>query len=176
MDDIKAYDMEISNMVSAMVSGSIDACAPWSPSSATIAKELGDDVVKFCSNTTFSDIAADCASWICMPGYADTNKDVLVKFTRALYKAMDYGSQEANFEEVAGYVAKECGTDVEGAMTQTGDGAWLNSEQLLGYVADGTIKGYYEVQMKNFLDAGAIEEEVPVEDFVLFDVMEEAGK
>ena len=31
MDDIEAYDMEVSNMVSAIVSGSIDACAPWSP-------------------------------------------------------------------------------------------------------------------------------------------------
>ena len=28
MDDIEAYDMEVSNMVSAIVSGSIDACAP----------------------------------------------------------------------------------------------------------------------------------------------------
>ncbi|MGN0205469.1 MAG: ABC transporter substrate-binding protein [Coprococcus sp.] len=176
MDDIEAYDMEVSNMVSAIVSGSIDACAPWSPSSATIANELGDDVVKFCSNTTFSDIAADCASWICMPGYADENRDVLVRFTRALYKAMDFGSQEANYDEVAGYVAEACGTDKESALTQTGDGAWLNSEQLLGYVADGTIKGYYEVQQKNFIDAGAVEEEVPVEDYVLFDVMEEAGK
>ena len=60
MDDIEAYDMEVSNMVSAIVSGSIDACAPWSPSSTTIANELGDDVQTFCTNTTFSDIAAAC--------------------------------------------------------------------------------------------------------------------
>ena len=53
MDDIEAYDMEVSNMVSAIVSGSIDACAPWSPSSTTIANELGDDVQTFCTNTTF---------------------------------------------------------------------------------------------------------------------------
>ncbi len=176
LDDIEAYDMEVSNMVSAMVSGSIDACAPWSPSSATIAAEMGDDVQTFCTNTSFSDIAADCASWICMPGYVDENKDTLVKFTRALYKAMDFGSNPDNYEEVAGYVAKECGTDLESAMNQTGDGAWLNSEQLLGYVADGTIKGYYEVQQQNFIASGDVESEVPVEDYVLFDVMEEAGQ
>ena len=148
MDDIEAYDMEVSNMVSAIVSGSIDACAPWSPSSTTIANELGDDVQTFCTNTTFSDIAADCASWICMPSYA----------------------------EVAGYVAQECGTDKESALAQTGDGAWLDSATLLKYVGDGTIKGYYEVQQKNFIDNGDVESEVPVDDYVLFDVMEEAGK
>ena len=176
MDDIEAYDMEVSNMVSAIVSGSIDACAPWSPSSTTIANELGDDVQTFCTNTTFSDIAADCASWICMPSYAETNKDVLVKFTKALYKAMDFASNPDNYDEVAGYVAQECGTDKESALAQTGDGAWLDSATLLKYVGDGTIKGYYEVQQKNFIDNGDVESEVPVDDYVLFDVMEEAGK
>ena len=176
MDDIEAYDMEVSNMVSAIVSCAIDACAPWSPSSTTIANELGDDVQTFCTNTTFSDIAADCASWICMPSYAETNKDVLVKFTKALYKAMDFASNPDNYDEVAGYVAQECGTDKESALAQTGDGAWLDSATLLKYVGDGTIKGYYEVQQKNFIDNGDVESEVPVEDYVLFDVMEEAGK
>ena len=145
MDDIEAYDMEVSNMT-------------------------------FCTNTTFSDIAADCASWICMPSYAETNKDVLVKFTKALYKAMDFASNPDNYDEVAGYVAQECGTDKESALAQTGDGAWLDSATLLKYVGDGTIKGYYEVQQKNFIDNGDVESEVPVDDYVLFDVMEEAGK
>lgn len=176
MDDIEAYDMEISNMVNAMLSGSIDACAPWSPSSTTILEQMGDDAQIFCTNTTFSDIAADAASWICSPGYADENKDTLVKFTRALYKAMDFGSQEANYDEVAQYVAKYCGTDVESAKKQTGDGDWLSSAEVVQGCEDGTIKGYYETQQKNFIAAGDVAEEVPVEDYVLFDIMLEAGK
>ena len=111
-----------------------------------------------------------------MPSYAEANKDVLVKFTKALYKAMDFGSNPDNYDEVAGYVAQECGTDKESALAQTGDGAWLDSATLLKYVGDGTIKGYHEVQQKNFIDNGDVESEVPVEDYVLFDVMEEAGK
>ena len=39
---------------------------------------------------------------------------------------------------------------------------------------DGTVKSYYENQQKVFIDAGRITEEVPVEDYVMFDVMEEA--
>ena len=176
MDDIEAYDMEVSNMVSAMVSGSVDACAAWSPSSSTIVSELGDDAQIFCTNTTFADKAADCEGWVCMPGYVEANSDILVRFTKALYEAMDYGSQEANYDEVAGYVAEICGTDKAAALEQTGDGAWLDSKTLLKYLEDGTLKHYYEVQQKNFIDAGDIDKEVPVEDYVLFDIMEEADK
>ena len=176
MDDIEPYNMEVTNMPSAMISGSIDACAPWSPNTKVITDELGDDAQIFVSNADFSDIAADPASWVCMPEYAEKNKDLLVRYTRALYKAMDFGAKEENFEEVAGYVADETKTDVETAMGQTTDGAWITSEELLKEVGDGTVAGYYEIQQKNFLDAGKIKEEVPVEDYVLFDIMEEAGK
>ena len=148
MDDIEPYNMEVTNMPSAMISGSIDACAPWSPNTKVITDELGDDAQIFVSNADFSDIAADPASWVCMPEYAEKNKDLLVRYTRALYKAMG----------------------------QTTDGAWITSEELLKEVGDGTVAGYYEIQQKNFLDAGKIKEEVPVEDYVLFDIMEEAGK
>lgn len=178
MDDIEPYDMDISNMISAAVSGSLDACAPWSPSTTTILDQMGDDAQVMCTNVTFSDEAADCASWVCTPSYAEANKDTLVKFTRALYKAMDFGSQEANYDEVAGYVAAACGTDKESALTQTGDGDWLDSATLVGYVEDGTIEKYYETQKANFLADGKLTEEegaTPVSDFVLFDIMKEAG-
>ena len=47
------------------------------------------------------------------------------------------------------------------------------------YAEDGTIEGYYKIQQENFLKNGKITEEegaVPVTDFVLFDIMTEAGK
>ena len=176
MKDIEPYNMEVTNMPSAMISGSIDACAPWSPNTKVITDEVGDDAQIFVSNADFSDIAADPASWVCMPEYAEKNKDLLVRFTKALYKAMDFGANEENYEEVAGYVADETKTDVETAMGQTTDGAWLTSEELLTELEEGKIAGYYEIQQKNFITAEKVKEEVPVEDYVLFDIMEEAGK
>ena len=61
----------------------------------------------------------------------------------------------------------------------TSDGAWLDSATLTKYAEDGTIEGYYKIQQENFLKNGKITEEegaVPVTDFVLFDIMTEAGK
>ena len=84
--------------------------------------------------------------------------------------------KKKTLKKLPGDVADETKTDVETAMGQTTDGAWITSEELLKEVGDGTVAGYYEIQQKNFLDAGKIKEEVPVEDYVLFDIMEEAGK
>ena len=175
MDDIEAYDMEVSNMVSAIVSGSIDACAPWSPSSTTIANELGDDVQTFCTNTTFSDIAADCASWICMPKYAEENRDVLVRFTRALFKAMDYAAADHQ-EDTAALIAKQIAGDQDTVYDQRGDAEWLTGKEVSEGAADGTVEGYYELQKENFIEAGAVEVDPPVSDYVLLDVMKEAGE
>lgn len=176
-DDLELYDMETSNMVTAAVSGSVDAVATWSPYSLKIMSEMGDDAVRFCSNTTFSDVTVTPASWVVNPKYAEEHPDYLVRFTRALYKAMDFGSQEANMEEVAGYVADQCKTEFEVAYDQRGDGAWMTKADVVNGINDGTIIGYYTLQQKNFIDSDVVDGStaLPVEDFVLSDIMLEAA-
>ncbi|MDO4483093.1 MAG: ABC transporter substrate-binding protein [Clostridia bacterium] len=176
MNDIEAYEMEVSSLVTAMISGSIDACAAWSPNTGVIMAALGDDCVKLCSNATFAHKSVSPASWIVLSGYMDNNRDTVLKFTRGLYKAMDFASDPANFEQVAQWVAAQCGTDFESALAQTGDATWPNSQTIITGAQDGTIEGYYKVQQDAFIASGAVEKEVPVSDYVLFDVMVEAGK
>ena len=176
MKDIQAYEMEVSSLVSAMVSGSIDACAAWSPSTATIIATDPDDIFSMCSNVTFADRSVSPASWIVLNNYYEKNADIVLRFARALYKAMDYGSDPANFEQVAKWVAAQCGVDYEIAAAQTGDAAWPSSAEIIAGAQDGTIEGYYKVQQDAFIISGAVEKEVPVSDYVLFDIMIEAGK
>ncbi len=175
-DDIEAYEMEVSSLVSAMVSGSIDAAAAWSPNSATIIESDPDDIYSLCSNITFADRSVSPESWIVLSGYYEKNPDIVLRYARALLKAMDYGSDPANFDQVSEWVAAQCGTDVETAKAQTGDADWPNSAEIIAGVKDGTIEGYYKVQQDAFIASGAVEKEVPVSDYVLFDVMLEAGK
>ena len=63
-DDIEAYEMEVSSLVSAMVSGSVDAVAAWSPNTGTIIASDPDDIYSLCSNVTFSNRSVSPASWI----------------------------------------------------------------------------------------------------------------
>ena len=52
MDDITAMDMDATNIVTAMLSGSVDACATWVPNSLKVLEELGDDGVQLTDNKT----------------------------------------------------------------------------------------------------------------------------
>ena len=176
MDDIEAFDMDASAIVTAMLSGGVDACATWSPNSLKILEEM-PDAAKLTDNMTFSDTTVSLASWICMPGYATEKRDVLVRFTRALFKGMDYAAEE-HHDEVAQWVADQTATDYESVYNQRGDALWLTGEAVAAGAADGTVEGYYLLQRDTFVAAGAIEKDpVPeVKDYVMLDLMVEAGQ
>ena len=173
MKDIEAVDMDASAIVTAMLSGGVDACATWSPNSLKILEEM-PQATKLTDNMTFSDKTISLASWIAMPKYASENRDVLVRFTRALFKAMDYAATEHQ-EETAELVAKQVAQDKATVYEQRGDAQWLTGKEVSAGAADGKVEGYYELQKKNFIDAGAVEGDPAVSDYVLLDVMVEAG-
>ena len=176
MDDIEAFDMDASAIVTAMLSGGVDACATWSPNSLKILEEM-PGAAKLTDNMTFSDTTVSLASWICMPNYATEKRDVLVRFTRALFKGMDYAAEE-HHDEVAQWVADQTATDYESVYNQRGDALWLTGEAVASGAADGTVEGYYLLQRDTFVAAGAIEKDpVPeVKDYVMLDLMVEAGQ
>lgn len=171
-DDVTLVEMDANGMVSAMVSGGVDACATWSPSTMTIANALGDKALTLATNNDYVDQVTFPSSFITTEKFASENHDVLVRFSRALLKAQDYRAD--NIEEVAKWVAKQCKADEQTMLDCVGEGNWLTGEFVAAGLKDGTVKSYYENQQKVFIDAGRITEEVPVEDYVMFDVMEEA--
>ena len=176
MDDIEAFDMDASAIVTAMLSGGVDACATWSPNSLKILEEM-PNATKLTDNMTFADQTVSLASWIVMPKFAEENRDVLVRFTRALFKAMDYAATE-NQEATAALVAAQVAQDQATVYEQRGDAEWLTGKAVAAGAADGTVEGYYELQKQTFVAAGAIEvDPVPeVADYVLLDLMIEAGQ
>lgn len=171
-DDVTLVEMDANGMVSAMVSGGVDACATWSPSTMTIANALGDKALTLATNNDYVDQVTFPSSFITTEKFANENHDVLVRFSRALLMAQDYRAD--NIEEVAKWVAKQCKADEQTMLDCVGEGNWLTGEFVAAGLKDGTVKSYYENQQKVFIDAGRITEEVPVEDYVMFDVMEEA--
>lgn len=171
-DDVTLVEMDANGMVSAMVSGGVDACATWSPSTMTIANALGDKALTLATNNDYVDQVTFPSSFITTEKFANENHDVLVRFSRALLMAQDYRAD--NIEEVAKWVAKQCKADEQTMLDCVGEGNWLTGEFVAAGLEDGTVKSYYENQQKVFIDAGRITEEVPVENYVMFDVMEEA--
>lgn len=176
MNDIDAFDMDASAIVTAMLSGGVDACATWSPNSLKILEEM-PDATKLTDNMTFADTTVSLASWICMPKYAEEHRDVLVRFTRALFKGMDYAA-DGNYEEVSKWVADQTATDYDSVYNQRGDAEWLTGAEVAKFAEDGTAESYYLLQRDTFVANGAVEKDpVPeVPEYVMLDVMIEAGK
>lgn len=171
-DDIEMVEMDANGVVSAMISGNVDACATWSPGTETIMTGLKDNGIMLANNQDYVDQVTFPSSFITTQKYADANHDILVRFSRALQKAADYRAE--NIEEVAKMVAKQCEVDEATMLACIGEGNWLTSEFVGKGLEDGTIKSYYENQQQVFIDGGRLTEKVDVTNYVLFDIMEEA--
>jgi NitT/TauT family transport system substrate-binding protein len=172
MKDIKAIEMDASGLTSAMTSGSLDACAAWSPSTTTIMDILGKDSFVLSNNLTFSDHFASMCSWIVMDKYYQQHADIILRFTRALYKGMDY--RTSNIEQTSKWVAEKMGADYKSVYAQRGDGQWITGKTLVNQVKDGTVKKLYEVQKTAFGDQ--VNQKADISDYVLFTNMLDAAK
>ena len=173
MDDINAMNMDSSAIVTAMMTGDVDACALWSPESLTVLEQV-EGTTKLADNMTFSDTSISLASWIAMPDRVESERDMFVRFVTALFEGMDYSADE-HYDEVAQWVADLLAIDYESAYNQRGDAEWLTGKEVYDGIADGTVAGYYELQQEIMISSGNLEAEVPVEDYVAFDIMTEAG-
>lgn len=175
-DDVTLMDMDASAIVTAMISGSVDAAAAWSPSTITIKDELGDNAIMLSNNVRYKDIAPSPASWVITPGYAEDNKETLEKFTKGLFKGYDY--RKDNPEEVATWVAEETALDAESVKLQIGDGDWVSAEDVVKMIEDGSLEAMYKKQAENFVEEGRLKDSElrPVSEYVLFDLMTEAAK
>lgn len=174
-EDLEIVEMDANGIVTAMISGNVDACATWSPGTMTIEQALGDKAVWLATNEDFVNEVTFPSSFITTQKYADENHDLLVRFSRALQKAADYRS--SNIEEVAGWVATQCEVDGETMKATVGEGNWgITSDFLTKGLEDGTIQKYYENQQQVFIDGGRLTEKVDVNQYVLFDVMKEANE
>lgn len=175
-DDVTLFDMDASAIVTAMISGSVDAAATWSPNTNTIKEELGSDAVSLANNVRYAEQFPSIASWVTSPGYSEENKEVTVNFLKGLYKAMDY--RVDNLEEVAKWAAAQMAVDEASVQDQTGDGDWLTTSKMISMIDDDTMAKLYEQQQADFIKAGRITEadKVDVSTYVLFDLMKEAAK
>lgn len=170
MDDINTVEMTVDGMTTAMISGQIDACASWSPNTVTLQNALGDNYVNLGTNADFLDSAIFPSSYICTPEYAEANHDTLVRFAQALDKAHDWRAEHP--EEMAKLLAAKLDAPEETMLAAVNEADWYTIVDVCGDM--DALKTVYETQQGIFLDNGTITEEVPVEDYVLFDVMQEA--
>lgn len=169
-DDVKLINMDIAGAVSAFIADQVDAAIVWAPYSTEIKKAIGKDKITVLANSaSFSDEFVFPSSWIVTPDYLSKNEDLVVRFLKALHKAMDYRAE--NLDEVVGYVAELNETPIESVQEEVESGVWMTGKEVQKLFADGTAKKWYEQQQELFLSGGKLEKGAPVENYVTFDLM-----
>ena len=172
LDDIEAVEMDASAITTAMVSGKVDACATWSPNTLTIYNELGDKAVELGANKDFTDTNVSVSSFIAMPDKVQNNRDQVIRFVEAMYAGSDF--RNTDFDQNCQYAADLTGLSIDSMTGSKLDADWVDAATIHELANNGEMLKYYEIQQKNFLESGAVEEEVPVENYVHFDIMNEA--
>ncbi|WP_297211790.1 ABC transporter substrate-binding protein [uncultured Flavonifractor sp.] len=170
IDDITTVEMNVEGMTTALIAGQIDAAATWSPNTVTLEQAMGDNYLVLGTNNDYTDQAAFPSSFICTPDYAAANQDILERFSQAILKAQVY--RAANIEEVASTLAGDLDAPEDTMLLAVGEGNWQGAVDCMGDF--DAIRGLYEAQQQVFLNNGTITEEVPVDNYVLFDVMQAA--
>ncbi len=170
VEDINTVEMTVDGMTTAMITGQVDAAAAWSPNTITLQDALGENYVNLGGNADFLDSAIFPSSYITSKEYAEKNRDVLVRFAQALNKAHDY--RLANQEYMAKLLSKELDAPEDTMIRALGEADWETITKDCGNM--DAIKTVYETQQKIFINNGRIPEAVPVENYVLFDVMKDA--
>lgn len=59
-------------------------------------------------------------------------------------------------------------------LVETGDATWFSADAVRTGIEDETMQNYYQRQQEMFIESGDVESEVPLEDYVMFDLMKEA--
>jgi NitT/TauT family transport system substrate-binding protein len=172
MEDIEAINFDVSGMVTAMASGQVDAAASSQPYTSTIKGQLGADFLQLRSDNDFLNERALMNSEICTSKFAENNPDVLVKIACALIEAANYRAE--HIEDVAVAVAKQCQGDKDTFLSLTEECMWLTGEDVKSHLEKGTLNGLYENAQTAFLNSGRLKTPVPVEDYIMFDVIKAA--
>lgn len=175
--DVELMDMDASAITTAMLSGKIDACATWSPNTHTIKKDMGDDLVELSTNADFTEELPSVTSWAIKPGYYKENKDLMVRFEKAMMKAMDYRKDDGS--EMAKWVAKQLAVDESSVEQQLNDGQYFSSKEMNKMASDGELLKLYSTQQENFVNTGMLDKKADLlepKDYVHTDLIEEATK
>ena len=163
-NDVNVVNMDVSGIVSSMIGKKVDAVSVWAPYTFEISKQLGDEAIVMASITNYLDEAVFPSSWIVTPDYQKNNQDIVNRFSKAIFKAMDYRND--NMDETVEMVAKLNGTPSDSVALEKETAIWLTSSDIKNAYTDGTAAKWYEAQQKIFLNSEVVTEEVNVTNYV----------
>jgi len=170
-DDVNVYAMDMPGAVSAFIAGQADAIASWDTHTVNIRANVADELVVLAQTSDFTDTIAFPGSWVATPEYLEENRDVAVRFARALNKIYDY--RAGNMDETVRLSAEFASLDYDSIDATRNSAVFYSGADLRQMLSNGEILAIYQSQLDNFIAAEKVENG-DVSHYVRTDIMEEA--
>ncbi len=165
--------MDMTNAVAAFMAGHADVIATSGKFARTLHEKLGDDVKELCRVADFRDIAPTLGSFIATPEYIEEHEDIVLRFIRALYRCIDYRSEE--LDSTIQYCAQWLEVDAEQMETERDNAVNYTVEEIIEACDNGEMLQMYNAQLDQFLLDGSVTEvKAYPEEYLRTDLMKKA--
>ncbi|WP_225049272.1 ABC transporter substrate-binding protein [Lacticaseibacillus kribbianus] len=155
--DVTVVSMSIGAITTAMNSGKVDACATWAPGTTQITTKLGKNAVTLATDSDFTSSMPFACSWVVTPTFAKKHATTVVKFDKAMFKAMDYRNRGGkNAAKWIATVLTENEAEIKTEITSTEK--LYSSKQVLKMLNNGELAKIYRQQQKNLIALGILED------------------
>ena len=169
-DDVERTFLDPPSVVTAFVSGRIDAAAIWSPLTDQILESVPDAIV-VAENSDYPETYF-LGAWVASNDAVTDKSDAIVRFLMAYADANDHRVE--NPDSVIELTAAETGVPEDQVAGQASVSLWEDSDTILGHNGDGTTFARFESLQEVFVTIGRMDEVTPAEDFVNTDLFADA--
>lgn len=172
MDDIEPIVLDPPSIVSAFVSGSVDAAAIFSPLSDQILESAPDSTI-LAQNTDYEDTVF-LGAWVANNDAMTEKRDEIVRFLSLYADVNDF--RVGDVEATVQYASDESGVPPEQLAGQASVSQWWPTEEILANNADGTTFTWFEGLEQVFVTTGRLEQVNPASDWVNTELLAEAAE
>lgn len=171
--DVNIVNMDAAGMVAAIVGKKVDACTLWPPQTTEVRKAMGEEnIVSLATIGDFRDQFAFPGHWVVTPKFMEENPDIMVRFSRAMLKAMDYRKEHP--EETAENVAEFIDAPVDSVTEEMNRIDLFDADYCYQVMTDGTAAQWYDALQNLYVKDGSVEATVPVEEWFRPEFVKEA--
>ena len=165
-DDIEAVSMDAATIVSAFVSGEIDAAGLWYPAIDQIKAQV-PDLTELASTEDVEDAAFPTA-FVSADG---ADRELTERVVRVLQRANDY--RAGHEDEAIALSAAMLDRSEEEVRADAAHVETMTTEELVAVTEDGTAAGWLEPLAEFFVAAGSLEESPDVSSYYAGDLYSE---
>lgn len=160
--DVEKQFLDPPSVVTAFVSGSVDAAAIWSPLTDQILEAVPDAVV-VAQNADYPDTTF-LGGWVASNEAIDEKSEEIVRFLMVYADANDFRVDDTD-AQIALH-SEFSGVPEDQVAGQAAVSQWEDSETILEHNADGTTFARFESLQEVFVTIGRMDAVTPAEDFV----------